>query len=74
MKKRIVRKKLGRAKRTENALLKAMRRHHDVRGNLFLVPEVKRAMKKHDESLLITDREVRKRGSKQNKRRAKNAR
>jgi hypothetical protein len=54
-KRRIKKKALGRVHKTEKQLLKAMRANSGVRGNLFAVPSVKRAMKKHDEALRIED-------------------
>jgi hypothetical protein len=71
MKRRIRKKKIGRAKHTEKALLKAIRRNEHVRGNVFSVPEVKKAMRRHDESLMITPKEVRTRGTRSFKRRQK---
>jgi len=46
-------KQLARVRKTEAKLLETMRRNEHVRGNIYDVPEVKRAMKKHDESLMM---------------------
>jgi hypothetical protein len=50
-KRRTLKKQIGRAKKTEKQLLKAMKANADTRGNVFQVPAVKRAMKLHDKAL-----------------------
>jgi hypothetical protein len=52
-KRRQVKKAVGRAKKTESQLLRAINANNATRGNVFHVPAVKRAMKLHDKALKI---------------------
>lgn len=42
---------LKKRKKAERALYKAMRKHENARGNIFDVPEVKRAKKRYEDSI-----------------------
>jgi hypothetical protein len=53
MKRRTLQRKMSRVKKTEARLLKALQSNRDVRGNIFDVPTVKRAMKLHNTALRL---------------------
>jgi hypothetical protein len=53
MKGKTLKKALSNVKKSEARLLKLLRRNEDIRGNIFEVPSVKRAMKLHDKALKI---------------------
>jgi hypothetical protein len=70
-KRRIKKKALGRVKKTEKQLLKAMRANSGVRGNLYAVPAVKRALKKHGEALQLDDKSLARSWARREKRHTK---
>jgi hypothetical protein len=51
LKKRTQKKWRNAVKKTESQLLKTIKANVDVRGNIYAVPSVKRAMKRHSKAL-----------------------